>query len=102
MTAIPTGISEAHEVTVRAWSCEATTVVAGEQVIEAIDTLLGGAALTGDCELAVRLSREAIDRLADADTGVCSFRGDVEGIYLDGETAEVVCPKCGTVAEVAL
>lgn len=102
MTAIPTGISEAHEAVIRAWSCEATVVHAGEQVIETIDTLLGSAVLTGNYGFGVRVARVALDRLADADTGTCSFRGDVEGIYLDGETAEVVCPKCGTVAEVAL
>lgn len=106
MTAIPTGISEAHEVDVRL-TCDAGLYVIPEQIVDRITGALReakAALLDGDTET-VRLAIEAAARAVgeiEVDGGVCTFEGAVEGYYFDEETAEATCPTCGTVHDVDL
>lgn len=106
MTAIPTGISEAHEVDARL-TCDAPLYTVPEQIVERVTNALRGvkaALLDGDIDgalLAVKAAHRAVGSIEVA-AGQCSYEGTVEGFYLDDETAEASCPKCGTIHEVPL
>ena len=90
MTAIPTGISEAHEVDVHL-TCDEGLYTVPEQIVDRITDALRWA------KAAHRAAGEI-----EVDAGTCTFDGEVAGSYLDEETAEAICPKCGTVHEVSL
>lgn len=106
MTAIPTGVSEAHEVAVRL-TCDEGLYTVPEQIVDRITSALVGAKaalLDGDTEsaaLAIKAAHRAVGEI-EVDGGVCTFEGAVEGSYIDDETAEATCPKCGTTHEVDL
>lgn len=106
MTAIPTGISEAHEVEVHLTCGEGLHLVP-EQLVDRITRALRearAALIDYDHEYA-SAQVVAVCALVDSielDGGACSFEGTVEGVYLDDETAEAVCPECGTIHEVPL
>lgn len=106
MTAIPTGISEAHEVDVHL-TCDEGLYTVPEQIVDRITDALRwakAALLDGDTEgaaLAVKAAHRAAGEI-EVDAGTCTFDGEVAGSYLDEETAEAICPKCGTVHEVSL
>lgn len=105
MTAIPTGISEAHEVEVHL-TCDAGQFRVAEQHVEKLTAALReakSAILEGDADRATRAVNSAaatVGDLEEQDGGVCSFDGTVEGYYLDEDSAEATCPVCWTVHEV--
>lgn len=92
MRATPTGISEAHEVDVYL-TCDAGLYVVPEQLVERLTAALRDARVDAAAALVGKIEH---------DGGVCSYEGTVEGFYLDDETAEAECPKCGTIHEVDL
>lgn len=106
MTAVPTGISEAHEVDVHLTCGEGLHLVP-EQLVDRITRALRlakVALIDYDQEYASALI-VAVSALVDSielDGGACSFEGTVEGVHLDDVTAEAVCPECGTIHEVPL
>lgn len=106
MRAIPTGISEAHEVDVHL-TCDAGLFLVSEQLVDAFALRLReakAALIAGDAAYASGQVTKAVDLInsIEHDGGVCSFAGTVEGYYIDDDTAEAECPECGTVHEVRL
>ena len=93
-------LSEAHEVDVHL-TCDAESCLVAWETIDRVSRALRdakAAILEGDTDRAARDVTAALaitNEVEEYDYGRCAFTGGIEGYYLDDDTAEVVCPRCG-------